>query len=154
MSYVLHFDLADILAMVDEVNVGDEAIYLQDYQTTASSHGLPSHVTSQIVMTYKDRGMNIHAARIVIETASLLRSRDEQHAVAHALQARAAQAVRLVRAHLPGDWIRRGMLLEPGLYDDLKTIETSHDLWSWTGDQKDVLARELVPSGEKKERNR
>lgn len=147
MPYVIHLDLESWLEQAAVTRGGDEPIYVQDLATYGDIHGVRARITSQVIATYADVGGTIHAARLIVEHASLL---GDVATVREAVRRRARQALALVtsaiRARYP-DPPRPGLLLTPGLREDLFTIETDHDLWAWQ-DARDVGSRRLVPTGE------
>lgn len=90
----------------------------------------------------------LHALRLPIETADMLLPTPEaQHERRRRMQERADLArVCAERALPPGLDVAAGLLLVPGLYDDLARIEGSADLWQWTGDHRDPEQRVLAPA--------
>ena len=144
MTYVIHLDWESFLAQADLTAIGDEPIYLQDYAETRIVHGLPRTVSSALLVAYADVGGTVHAARLLVETLSLLRG--ERKALHQAMRERTALAHQIVHdvlsAKFPGA-VQPGLLLVPGLREDLKHFETDHDLWRWEN-REDPIARRLV----------
>ena len=144
MNYVIHLDFESFLAQAATIAIGDAPIYVQDYAATTIAHGIPHTLASSIVVTYADVGGTVHAARLLVETATLLVA--DQRAVHAALRRRTALARLLVQdalaAHVCAG-VQDGLLLVPGLREDLNHFETDHDLWRWE-EAQDPLRRRLV----------
>jgi hypothetical protein len=140
-AYIIHFDLDSFIGQADTTGVGDEPIYVTHLLTSHSIHGVRSSVDSVIIATYQDIGKNIHAARFLIEQASVLADRGE---VVAAIRERANTALQALEARLPGEIQRNAIQFCPGLYEDLARFEAAHDCWHWEGAIKDPLARRLI----------
>ena len=146
-AYIIHFDLDSFVAQAETTGVGDEPIYLTHLVETRDTQGIPSSVVSVLIATYQDSGKNVHAARIVVERASLL---GEQRRVVACVRERAAIALDVLEARLSLPAQRYAVMLAPGLYEDLKRFETDHNLWRWEGDLREPTARRLVSNDERR----
>jgi hypothetical protein len=141
-AYVIHLSLESFIAAVQVSDVGDEPIYVQETSKPRYVHQIQMGIESIITVTAADVGGTIHAARIMVEYADLIGREAETR---QAMGERLVQALKLVRAALPGDQFREGVMLAPGLLDDLQRFKCSHDLWSWEN-TKDPVERRIVPS--------
>lgn len=143
MTYVLHFDFDDF---IDQLLQCDQptVVYLQDLVKTASDGGIPSTITSQLILTAQDDRSSVHAARIVVEQGSLLAG--DQQALRAVVRDRAATAHDLVIDALPDTLtLAHGILSVPGLLTDLHRMQTEHDLWQWER-TTDIQTRRIVPT--------
>jgi hypothetical protein len=136
VSYVIHVRLEDFRAQT----VGDRR--LQDFRETRLMGVQETDATSVLVVTGRDAGGTVHAARIVVERASLIGGsaqaiRERMHRNVEAAQALVEGALGRVR--------RGGVLLEPGLWDDLARFGCEADLWRWEGTGAE---RTLLPLSE------
>jgi hypothetical protein len=137
--YVIHLRWEDFLECAE----GGTTFYLDYYLRYHNHSGIEVGAkTCMVVGYYTDE---VHTVRIPVEQVSLL---TEDRQVPPQVYARREQAARLVEAsihrHCKLATVRRGVLLVPGLRDDIERYETSHDLWNWQGDLKDPRTRTLV----------
>lgn len=92
----------------------------------------------------------VHAAHIRVEMASLFTGAASEEQVHAAMIERLAEARRCVEraihTHTDGT-TGSGMVLVPGLLDDIKRCSCSHALWTWNSHAGDVMDRRLIPAG-------
>jgi hypothetical protein len=146
--YVLHITLADLLDQAQAAHHahGTVQAFVEWYATTEWYGGVKSDIQSCIAVAWvrPEEGI-IHAARVIVERASL--SAGDTEAREAAVMARGHQAQELVAAALRARGVepRRGRLLAPGLRDDLDRIRTAHDLWTWEiGDRHNPTSWQLL----------
>ena len=123
-------------------------VYVQASQSSQKLQGIIDAVTSTVLvtaLTHELREPIILVGRIVVEAAQLW---PDSAAASEALNDRSRVAADLVGQALAraGLEVRPGILLVPGLFDDLAKFHTDHDLWSFAGDARDIAARRLVPA--------
>ena len=140
-AYCIHLSLDSFIAAVQVSDVGDEPIYVQETSKPDYVQNIPAGLMSIITCTAADVAGTIHAVRIPVERVLTL---GDAGAVQRAVSARLQQAIGLVKAALPGDDFRAGVLLVPGLLDDLQKFEGSQELWTWEN-ARDPIERTLVP---------
>lgn len=143
MSYIIHLDLEGFVDQAGTTNLGTESIYVTSLSEPAAAGGIVSEIASVLVATYQDLAGNIHAARILVERVNIL---GERNVILRNVRERAELAEAALVARLPGPVQRHALVLCPGLIDDLKRFETTHDLWTWAGNLRDPLSRQLVPN--------
>lgn len=121
-------------------------VQVQVVSTTTTSQMVPL-VTTALWLT-ACAAEQVQALRLPIETADLLLPTDEaKRARRRVLHQHADLAKLCAVVSLPkGVAIAPGLLLVPGLYDDLVRIEGSSTLWHWMGDQRTPETRQLVPA--------
>jgi hypothetical protein len=137
--YIIHLDLDNLLA---QLRPGVQ-VWVQDFSILRREHGIAVRQEQIIIIAFIGGKDTVHAARIRVEIVSLL---GDAHTASVAASQRRQEAlslvqaaIRRIRAH-PG----MGLLLVPGLREDLEHYETSHRLWSWEN-IRDDLHRRLVP---------
>jgi hypothetical protein len=99
-----------------------------------------------LVLTHATAGQ-VHALRLPVESADVLLPTDAaRRQRQQRMQERADLALVCVELSLPaGVDVAPGLLLVPGLYDDVKRMDGSAALWTWTGNRNDPDTRHLVP---------
>jgi hypothetical protein len=146
--YVLHINLMDLLdqAQAAQHRGGDVQAFVEWYATTDWYGGVKSELQSCIAIAWvrPEEGI-IHAARVVVERASLIAGDSEAREQAVMARGRQAQELVAVAVRARGIEPRRGRLLAQGLRDDLERICTSHDLWTWEiGDRHDPTSWQML----------
>jgi hypothetical protein len=134
--YHTYLDLNDFLQ--HSGRVADARVYVQPSRRSQALHGgVVAAITSTILVTAlaHEEGRPILLARLVGEAAELW---PDAPSIAAALNIRADVAADLVRAALRGAGliVEPGVLLEPGMFDDLAKFQTTHDLWHLVGDAR------------------
>lgn len=141
--YVLHLHWHDFLTMAQQRMVEDQPLTLTLLTDEQRAHGIDVGFATCLVAGFLDRQRLVHAARLKIEFVETLAPGDDQRA-AHAMQ-RAHQALDGVRqvVRQAGLAWQPGLLLVPGLREELQRLSTHHDLWRWEGG-RDPQQRRLV----------
>jgi hypothetical protein len=137
--YIIHLEWRDLAA---HIRPGAQ-VWMQDYAVTRHQHGIAVTQEHNIVVTLLGVRDIIHAARIRVETVSLLGEQNEIRTAANKRRQAALERIdaeiRVMRGHTA-----MGLLLTPGLRDDLEHYNTNHPLWTWEN-IKDHQHRRLVP---------
>lgn len=138
MPFVLHLDLADFFAIPGKAN----SIVYHECSTRAHTHGgITTGFDSVLIASFLADDA-VHAVRIVIERVSGL-GEDRPPAPVFDRAELARGAFRghcQLYARLPVG----GLMLVPGMREDLEKISTHHELWTW--EKGDVLSRRLIPT--------
>ncbi|HEU4322941.1 MAG TPA: hypothetical protein VFS21_07295 [Roseiflexaceae bacterium] len=139
--HVIHADLDDL---AEQVGVGRErAICTRPLVQQRLDNGI-IHLSSSLVITGTDSDGLLHAARLPVEEADLMGPPGHEGQVRAAVKERLERALELVEGQLGST--RRGLLSQPGLWDDLARLPASANLWTWEGDRRNPLDRRLVPA--------
>ncbi|HEU4328053.1 MAG TPA: hypothetical protein VFS21_33260 [Roseiflexaceae bacterium] len=136
--YVIHLDVADF----EKQTQHGGPRYAQHLIRPVSVGGVRAELSSAVILAGTDPDGVLHTARLLVERVSLMGPQDHEVAVRRVVFERAVEALQIAERALGVQ--RHGLLLEPGLRDDLMVFESEHNLWSWEGDIRDVLARRLV----------
>lgn len=133
--YVLHLDLADFFA------IPGGTVYHELSVRPQRVGGIVAGVDSVLLASFLADDA-IHAVRLVIERAHAMGEERVPTLVAERAElARSAfRGYCQLYARLPVG----GLLLVPGMRDDLDRISTSHELWTW--EKGDVATRRLIPT--------
>lgn len=137
--YVIHLDWADFIAQAQECS----AVFVESYQEPIIVHGIRVGYKYFIQAAYGDAARIVHAARLLVEEVSTLTPDDTRNASAD----NSSLALEVVKTSIQQRSldVQHGLLLAPGLRDDLRTTHTHHYLWSWAH-PKDPAKRQLVPA--------
>jgi hypothetical protein len=131
--YVIHLTLDEFLTTPGGVIYAECITRLSTYQGVTTGH------STEILATCRGTEA-VHAVRIIVE-----RSNQMQDEVPVGMHERGAAALQLFthRAMATGRIVAGGLMLVPGLAQDVMAYRTHHDLWTWEGDS--AGARRLVP---------
>jgi pyruvate-formate lyase-activating enzyme len=149
--YVIHLDWIDFLDagryawsnLQEPYNVA----YVQAHSKTHRQNGIETGYTSCITTTYRDHTNMLHAARLVVEFVDTFAFRPDQQLPDEVFQRTEAATAQICHVlQKAGAGVEFGLLLMPGLREDLEHIRTNHKLWRFEGDLKDPRNRTLIPS--------
>jgi hypothetical protein len=149
--YVIHLDWTDFIdaghhawsTLQEPYNVA----YVQPYSKTHRQNGIETGYSSIITTTYRDYTNTVHAARLIVEFIDTFAFRPDQPLPEQVFQRTQAAVDQICRAlNRAGAVVEFGLMLVPGLRDDLDYFRTNHKLWHFEGDVKDPHNRTLIPS--------
>ncbi|HEU4327544.1 MAG TPA: hypothetical protein VFS21_30675 [Roseiflexaceae bacterium] len=133
-GYVIHLNLGTFRAQATT------DLRIERFIETESVGMRKTAVTSHLMVAGRDDTGIIHAGRLVVDRISLIVA--DTQAAERRISAHTETAYALLTSAL-GGVTQGGLLLMPGLWEDLNRFYCSHDLWRWEGkDDK----RRLVPT--------
>jgi hypothetical protein len=134
----MHLDWADFLAQAQDC----PAVFVEGYQEPMHVQSIRVGVKNIIQAAYVDSSGILHAARLPVIEAPDTTPEERSAALDHATRALDLVRESLQQRALP---VRAGLLLAPGLRDDLRTIQTHHYLWTWKH-ARNPEERRLIPA--------
>lgn len=143
--FVAYFEFDEFLEVLRTRQLFRPEVHVTSLSRTIPIDGLDTARTS-VVASWAD-GEDLHICHLPVEMAWLVQREEPDRQLRQALRVRADQARELVVAQIAGagHQVRPGLALIPGAWADVQKLEASQGLWSWTGDQRDPLKRQLVP---------
>jgi hypothetical protein len=145
--FILHLHWDDFLEQCPDLAV----VYVGSTTRNHRVQNIPVSQTSYIVASYIDEHDIVNATRLYIETVDIMQhQKTPQEFIdridqATAIVSSAIEARQQARGVLRGG-TRGGVIVQPGLTDELTKIEATHNLWRWEGNGRDAAARQLVAS--------